>query len=202
MMPRQKVAPLAVETLDGQGFDPGEDRPERFSLIVVYRGFHCPLCKLHLTELSRLREEFGSRGVQVIAISTDDRARAEAMAMAVGDPALRFGYGLPFSTARAWGLYLSEGRGVTSISVEEPKLFAEPGIFIVRSDETLYYANIQTMPFARPQFKELLMAIDYAINKNYPARGEYAGSFLSRYRKSKASRDETGAMPDNRNLKG
>jgi hypothetical protein len=31
------------------------------------------------------------------------------------------------------------------------------------------------MPFARPQFQDLLGAIDFAITKNYPARGEYAG---------------------------
>ncbi|MFN5132845.1 MAG: AhpC/TSA family protein, partial [Candidatus Fonsibacter sp.] len=34
----------------------------------------------------------------------------------------------------------------------------------------------QTMPFARPIFKDLLGAIDFAISKNYPARGEYTGS--------------------------
>jgi hypothetical protein len=31
------------------------------------------------------------------------------------------------------------------------------------------------MPFARPQFQDLLGAIDFAIDKNYPARGEYTG---------------------------
>jgi hypothetical protein len=31
------------------------------------------------------------------------------------------------------------------------------------------------MPFARPQFQDLLSAIDFAINKDYPARGEFTG---------------------------
>jgi hypothetical protein len=31
------------------------------------------------------------------------------------------------------------------------------------------------MPFARPLFSELLQAIDFAIAKDYPARGEYDG---------------------------
>ena len=39
----------------------------------------------------------------------------------------------------------------------------------------LYYGAVQTMPFARPHFDELLQAIDFAIDKNYPARGEYTG---------------------------
>jgi hypothetical protein len=35
---------------------------------------------------------------------------------------------------------------------------------------------VQTMPFARPHFDELLAAIDFALAKDYPARGEYAGA--------------------------
>jgi hypothetical protein len=31
------------------------------------------------------------------------------------------------------------------------------------------------MPFARPQFADLLGAVDFALAKDYPARGEYAG---------------------------
>lgn len=59
---------------------------------------------------------------------------------------------------------------------EEPALFAEPGVFIVRPDGSLYYGAVQTMPFARPHFDELLAALDFALEKNYPARGEYAGA--------------------------
>ena len=32
------------------------------------------------------------------------------------------------------------------------------------------------MPFARPHFDELLGAMDFAIAKDYPARGEYTGA--------------------------
>ena len=32
------------------------------------------------------------------------------------------------------------------------------------------------MPFARQQFQDLIGAIDFAIAKDYPARGEYTGA--------------------------
>jgi hypothetical protein len=32
------------------------------------------------------------------------------------------------------------------------------------------------MPFVRPVFKELVSALDFAIAKDYPARGEYTGA--------------------------
>ena len=88
---------------------------------------------------------------------------------------LRFGYSLPLTVARKWGLYISSSRGKTSINIEEPPLFSEPGVFLVRPDGTLYYGAVQTMSFARPLFSELLQAIDFAIAKDYPARGEYDG---------------------------
>ena len=84
--------------------------------------------------------------------------------------------GVPLAVARQWGLYISASRGKTSIGIEEPALFAEPGVFIVRPEGTLYYGAVQTMPFARPHFDELLAALDFALEKNFPARGEYIGA--------------------------
>jgi peroxiredoxin len=176
LMPRQAVPPLHVATLDHGAFDLAADSPERFTLVVFYRGLHCPLCLKYLLELGRLQGDFEKRGVKVIALSTDDAERARAMAAKLKAPAMRMGYGLALASAREWGLYVSTSRGTTSIGIEEPALFSEPGVFIVRNDGTLYYGAVQTMPFARPHFDELLAAIDFAIAKDYPARGEYTGT--------------------------
>ena len=40
----------------------------------------------------------------------------------------------------------------------------------------LIYGAVQTMPFARPHFDEPLAAMDFALQKNDPARGEYTGA--------------------------
>lgn len=175
-MPRQPVPALHVPTLAHGDFKLHDDAAANFTLVVVYRGLHCPICAKYLLELGRLQPEFDKRGVKVIALSSDVRERAQAMADKLNAPGLRIGYGLGLANAREWGLYISTSRGVTSIGIEEPALFAEPGVFIVRPDGTLYYAAVQTMPFARPHFDELLSALDFALAKNYPARGEYAGA--------------------------
>lgn len=175
LIPRQVVPTLDLSTLDHGDYSLSEERPARFSLVVFFRGLHCPLCVKYLKELGALLPEFEQRGVDVIAVSSDDQTRAREMAKKVDVPALRFGYGLSLATARAWGLYLSEGIGKTSAGIQEPRLFAEPGVFLVRPDQTLYYGAVQTMPFARPSFSDLMTAIDFSIAKNYPARGEYTG---------------------------
>ncbi len=176
LMPRQPVPALNVPTLAHGDFKLAEGAATNFTLVVFYRGLHCPICLKYLLELGRLQPEFEKRGVKLVALSSDGRERAQAMADKLNAPDLRMGYDLALGNAREWGLYVSTSRGVTSIGIEEPALFSEPGVFIVRPDGTLYYGAVQTMPFARPHFDELLAALDFALAKNYPARGEYAGA--------------------------
>jgi peroxiredoxin len=179
LQPRRVVPPLAVSTLPHGRFDLADEHPERFTLVSFYRGLHCPICALYLRELEGKVDAFRERGVGVIAISSDGEDRARQMADKIGAAKLRIGYGLELQVARAWGLYLSTSRGKTSIGIEEPPLFSEPGLFLVRPDQTLYWLSVQSMPFARPHFGELVQALDFAIKNDYPARGEFDGALPS-----------------------
>ncbi|MBZ0131051.1 MAG: AhpC/TSA family protein, partial [Rhodocyclaceae bacterium] len=145
---------------------------ERFTLVVFYRGLHCPICKTYVSELDKLVAEFATRGVGIQVLSSDTRERAEAARDNWGLANLNLGYGLSIEMARSWGLYVSTSRGKTSAGIEEPALFSEPGLFLVRPDGTLYWGSVNTMPFARPHFKEILGGLDFVIKVDYPARGE------------------------------
>lgn len=175
LMPRQKTPDLAVPLVGGATFDLAAETAERGTLVCFYRGLHCPICASYLTEFEKLVGDFAERGIASVAISSDGQERAAAMREKIGVEKLRFGYDLPLAKAREWGLYISTSRGKTSIGIEESDLFAEPGLFLINPDQTLYYMSVQTMPFVRPHFRELLGAVDFAIEKNYPARGEYEG---------------------------
>ena len=176
LVPRQKTPDIEVATLSHGGFNLTVDNAERFTLVTFYRGLHCRICTNYLKELERLTPEFEKLGVKTIAISSDSEDRAQEMAKKFGASNLRIGYDLPLSVAKEWGLSLSTSRGKTSIGIEEPELFSEPGVFLVRPDQTLYYASVQTMPFVRPVFKEMVQALEFVIANDYPARGEYTGA--------------------------
>ena len=176
LTPRQPVPALNIPLVGGDRYVLGAAPAPTFDLVVFYRGLHCPICAKYLIELERLMPEFEKRGVQVVAVSSDNAERGQAMADKIKAEHLRVGYELSLQSARQWGLYISTSRGLTSIGIEEPALFSEPGVFIVRPDGTLYYGSTQTMPFARPLFQDLLGAIDFAVVKDYPARGEYTGA--------------------------
>ncbi|MEO1612528.1 MAG: peroxiredoxin-like family protein [Pseudomonadota bacterium] len=176
LMPRQKTPALSLPLVGGGTFDLDAEGSERGTVVCFYRGLHCPLCATYLKELERLTPDFAKRGVTTIAVSSDGEERARGMAEKIEAKDLRFAYDLPLPVAKEWGLYISTSRGMTSIGLEEPALFSEPGLFMVTPERTLYYGAVQTMPFVRPHFSELVGALDFAIEKNYPARGEYAGA--------------------------
>lgn len=174
LIPRRKVPDLSLDTLDHGRFDLAAETSERGTVICFFRGLHCPICAGYIKDFDRHVPKLAERGYGAIAISSDDAERARAFAGKTGAKELRFGYGLDLAKAREWGLYISAGIGMTSAGVEEPALFPEPGLFVIAPDQTLYCGSVQTMPFARPHFSELLGALDFVTAKNYPARGEHA----------------------------
>ncbi|WEX89527.1 AhpC/TSA family protein [Sinorhizobium garamanticum] len=175
LVPRMPPPGLTVKTLDHGEFNLASETPSLMSLVCFYRGLHCPVCAGYLKDLERMTPSFAERGVTTIAISSDGEERARQMADKIGAAHLRVGYGLPLSVARLWGLYISASRGKTSIGIEEPELFSEPGVFLIKPDQTVYWLSVQSMPFARPNFAEMAQALDFVIKNDYPARGEYAG---------------------------
>lgn len=172
LKPRTAAPSLSLATVDGGQWSLAEQSPEHFTMIVFYRGLHCPICKIYIRELDRLTGEFEQQGVSVVAISSDSQERAEQSKADWGIKNVPQAYGLSIEKAREWGLYISTSRGKTSTGMEEPAEFSEPGIFLIKPDGTLYWVNVQSMPFARPHFSDILKGVEMVLKMDYPARGE------------------------------
>ena len=168
---RQLTPSLEVNTLQGP-WSLSEQTPKNFTMVVFYRGLHCPLCAKYLKELDKLTRDFQEAGVSILALSSDTEERAIEASDSWELKNLTLGYGVSTEQAQAWGLHRSAGKGKTSIGIEEPAEFSEPGLFLIRPDQTLYWSQISTMPFARPLFREVLGALNFVLANDYPARGE------------------------------
>ena len=166
-LPRQKAPTLDVPELGGGSFILAEQRPQLFTMIVFFRGLHCPVCHAQLRELDRRSPELTQRGIEAIAISGETLDRSKQLASEWKIERLKIGYDLPEPMMRAWGLFLSRG-----MSADEPPLFNEPGLFLVDAQTRIYYEAILSMPVGRPRLDELLRAIEYWTETGYPARGE------------------------------
>ncbi len=53
LTPRKPVPGLEVRTLDGETWKLVEAKPDNFTMIVFYRGFHCPICSNYMRDLDR-----------------------------------------------------------------------------------------------------------------------------------------------------
>lgn len=166
-VPRRKAPELEIELLDGTTWRLSDQEPENFTMLVFYRGLHCPVCKDYLQTLTTHLEDYRERGVDPIAVSMDHRKRAEKSKSDWNLGDFPIGHSLDETTARSWGLYLSN-----AIKESEPDLFSEPGLFLVKPDGDLYYAAINSMPFGRPHLPTFLKAIDFVLEEDYPSRGE------------------------------
>jgi len=171
-----KVPELVLPLVGGGEFRLSAHRPKSFALLVFYRGLHCPVCRIHLRDLDEKLEAFSNAGVEAVAISCDSKPRAEQAKAEWEINRLPIAYGLSIDQARRWGLFVSQ-----AIKDSEPREFAEPGLFLVRPDGTLYAAAIQTMPFARPSFADILGAVQFVTKHGYPARGEARASQIRNY---------------------
>ena len=167
LKPQAKVPDLSLPLAGGGSWSLSEEKPDNFSFLFFYRGYHCPICKSYLRSISRKLEDLQQLGISAIAISSDSEDRAKKTVDEWGIADLRTAYALPIKSAREWGLYVSK-----AIKDSEPEIFSEPGLFIVRPDGELYAAAIQTMPFTRPGIDELLGGFKYIVEHGYPGRGE------------------------------
>jgi len=165
--PNTKVPELALPLVGGGEFRLSRREPKTFTLVVFYRGLHCPVCRTYLRDLDEKLEAFSKAGVEAVAVCCDTKERAEQAKAEWQINRLPIAYGLSIDDARRWGLFVSK-----AIRDSEPREFAEPGLFLVRPDGNLYAAAIQTMPFARPSFADILGAVQFVTKNGYPARGE------------------------------
>ena len=166
LTPDAQVPALTVDTVGGGTWTLADQSPQNFTMLVFYRGLHCPVCKSYLQTLQSLLGAYEESGFSTIAISMNNEALATQTVADWELDKLTVGYGLSEADARAWGLYISR-----AIKDAEADIFCEPGLFWVRPDGRLYMVDVSNMPWARPDLAFLQSKVAFAVENGYPARG-------------------------------
>ena len=168
IIPQTQAPELEVKLLGGDTWKLKEQKPENFTMLVFYRGLHCPVCEKYLKTLDGLVDAYAQKGVDIIAISMDAevRARKAKMKWELSEH-LNIGYELDADVANNWGLYLSN-----AIKDYEPDIFNEPGLFLIKPDNSIYFVTLNSTPWGRPHLASFVKVIDFINSSGYPARGE------------------------------
>lgn len=164
-MPGTPAPELSLPLAGGGHYDLAQQSPQAATMVIFYRGLHCPVCETYLGQVAGKAPAFAEKGMPIVLVSMDPRERAEKAKADWGLAGLPVAYGLTEAQARAWGLWLTD-----AIKDTETPVFCEPGTFWVLPDGTLYLIDIASMPFARPDLDILLGRVG-AIANGYPPRG-------------------------------
>jgi peroxiredoxin len=166
IIPGEKTPSLVLNTLDNQEWSLEKNLNNNMTMIVFYRGLHCPICSDFLKLIESQLEDYKKANTNVIAVSMDSKEKAEKTKESWGLSNLNIAYDLSEEKAREWNLYISK-----SIKEAESDIFCEPGLFIIKQDGSLYIINTSNMPFARPDISLLPSKLLFVQDKNYPVRG-------------------------------
>ena len=148
------VPPLDLPLVSGGRFVLGDPPPDSFTVLVFYRGLHCRRCPGHLDAYRSLLGHFENEGALVVAVSSDDRERAERAVADWGLDPLEVAYGFPLSAAPDWGLHVTQGK-----KAEDPAVFTEPALFVVDREGRLDSAVINAGPRLRAAPPDVLIHI-------------------------------------------
>ena len=161
----EKIEPLSFQSVaSGQSITVGTAK-DRWTILFVYRGRHCPRCKRYLNKLNDALSKWTSE-MDVVVVSADEKEKAKADQAEFGWK-FTLGYGLKPEQMRALGLYISKPLSDS----ETTHLFAEPGTFAIRPDGSLMLVDISNGPAARPDLDELLDGMIFNIKNDRPTRG-------------------------------
>ena len=167
--PKPNVGAQIIETsfpsVEGQETFTVGQKKERWTMLFVYRGKHCPRCKRYLNKLNDALSSW-TEVMDVVVVSADTQEKAKADKEEFGWT-FDLGYGLSEKQMRDLGLYVSEPLS----EAETTGLFAEPGAFAIRPDGSLMLVDISNGPAARPDLEELLDGMKFNIDNDRPVRG-------------------------------
>lgn len=166
IQPGERFPSLTLRNADGGKWTLPDDCSAKMTMLVVYRGLHCGICKSYLAELGAHLHELQKLGVEVIAASADPRDKAKEAQQSWTDGKVPFGYGLDESAGRRLRLFLTAKR-----KEGEPDRFFEPGLYLITEDGVALFVAVQNMPFGRPGIAEITSRIGWVLENGIPPRG-------------------------------
>jgi peroxiredoxin len=150
-LPDRYGAPVSLIELISPTIRKQAGDPEgQWVLLVFYRGYWCPICNADLRNFQQNLAEFTDRGVQIVAISSDQAATTRRHAD-------KQGYTLTFlsdtraDVIRRYNL-LREGEGL------RPDQVARPAQFLIDPERIVRWSNLpdEHAPLASERILEVL----------------------------------------------
>ncbi|KPP88759.1 MAG: AhpC/TSA family [Erythrobacteraceae bacterium HL-111] len=103
LKPGKTVPALELPLTIGAQYDLAKQRPDNFTLVMFYRGSHCPVCRSYLEQVGSKVETLSEHGINPVAVSMDAQERAMKVDSDWETGDLPLAYAMTEETAREWG---------------------------------------------------------------------------------------------------
>jgi peroxiredoxin len=157
---------IEVPTIDNRSLNLNKKK-SKWTLLVVYRGLHCPICKDYARKLEDKITQFEELETELIFISADTKERANDFAEELALKST-VAYSLSIPQMKQLGLYLSDPR-----PNEIDYVFPEPGLFLINTNAEIHIVEISNAPFIRPDIDLIIRGINHIKTNKYPIRGTH-----------------------------
>ena len=141
-----------------------------WKMVVIYRGWHCPLCTSYLNKLESYVNTLSEIGIDLVAVSADSQSQLEGHLESL-NISFSICYGLTIEQMQKLGLYISIPRS----DQETDHPFSEPGVFVINEKGQVQVVDISNGSFARPELEAFVAGLGRHKDpaNNFPIRGTY-----------------------------
>jgi len=163
--PADPFPPIEFHMMSG-GSERLSDNKGRWTLLIVYRGDHCPRCKTYVARLHELAAGYAEREVdlRLASMDSEDIARRN---MDENGWTLPVAHSLSIAECQQLALYLTDHEPGN----EQAGVYAEPGLFLINPEGLTQVIATSNSPSVRPDLEVVLDGIIGTQDRNLPIRG-------------------------------
>lgn len=165
LKPADSFPDISFKLMTGETIQLGANAG-RWTLLIVYRGDHCPRCKTYVAKLHELVPGYAERNVDIYLASTDPEHVAKRT-IDENNWTLPVAFGLTNAQSQQLGLYLTD----QDASAELDGQYAEPGMFLINPEGLTQVIATSNSPSVRPDLEVVLDGIIGTQDRNLPIRG-------------------------------
>lgn len=165
LKPADPFPPISFNLISGENRQLGAS-PGRWTLLIVYRGDHCPRCKTYVKKLHELVPAYAERNVDIL-LATTDPSHVAKRTIDENNWTLPVAHGLTNEQCLQLGLYLTD----QDASAELDGQYAEPGMFLLNPEGLTQVIATSNSPSVRPDLEVVLDGIIGTQDRNLPIRG-------------------------------
>ena len=165
IQPADVFPDIQFKMMDGSTKQLG-GKSSRWTVLVAYRGDHCPRCKTYIAKLEELAKSYADREVDLYLASMDPEPVAKRT-IEENNWTLPVAHSMSVEDCQRLSLFLTDHEEGAELS----GCYSEPGLYLINPEGLTQVIETSNSPSVRPDLEVVLDGIIGTQDRNLPIRG-------------------------------